>query len=157
MNRPSAQPPSVTCGVLVTDGAQLLLGHATRSPRWDIPKGVAQPGEGFAAAALRELREETGLAPPAADLIDLGRHPYLRRKDLFLFAWLPAPLPDPATLRCTSTFTTREGKTLPELDRFAILPWDEAMARVGASLARLLSSLDAVARLRRQCAEERRP
>lgn len=157
MKRPAAQPPSVTCGVLVTDGAHLLLGHATRSPRWDIPKGVARPGEGFAAAALRELREETGLAPPAADLIELGRHPYLRRKDIFLFAWLPNPLPDPASLRCTSTFMTREGKTLPELDRFAVLPWDEAMARVGASLARLLSSLDAVATLRRQCAEERHP
>jgi 8-oxo-dGTP pyrophosphatase MutT (NUDIX family) len=155
--RQKAHSSAVTCGVLVTDGAHLLLGHATRSPRWDIPKGVARPGEGFAVAALRELDEETGLTPSASALIDLGRHPYLRTKDLSLFAWMPPTLPDPAALHCRSTFTTSDGHVLPELDRFAILPWDEAMARVGASLARLLSSLDAVARLRRQCAKERRP
>ncbi len=145
-----AAAPAVSSGVLVTDGARLLLGHATRSPRWDIPKGVALPGEGVTEAALRELREETGLAPPRNALIALGRHPYLRGKDIFLFAWMPEPLPDPATLRCASTFTTREGTVLPELDRFALVPWDEAMTRIGASLARLLGSLASVANLRRR-------
>ena len=141
---------AVSCGVLVTDGARLLLGHATRSPRWDIPKGVALPGEGFADAALRELGEETGLAPARTALIDLGLHPYLRDKDIFLFAWMPDELPDPATLHCTSSFTTREGHVLPELDRFALVPWDEAMRRIGASLARLLGSLASVANLRKR-------
>ena len=51
----------ISCGVIVTDGNRLLLGHATRSPRWDIPKGLAEPGESLAAAAVRELAEETGL------------------------------------------------------------------------------------------------
>ncbi len=46
-----------SCGVLVGDGARLLLGHATRSPRWDIPKGEAEPGEDFAAAAIRACRD----------------------------------------------------------------------------------------------------
>ena len=35
-----------------------------RRTLWDIPKGVAEPGEQFAAAAVRELQEETGLAAP---------------------------------------------------------------------------------------------
>ena len=52
---------TTSCGVIVTDGERLLLGHATRSPRWDIPKGIAEPGESLAAAARRELFEETGL------------------------------------------------------------------------------------------------
>jgi 8-oxo-dGTP pyrophosphatase MutT (NUDIX family) len=147
----------VSCGVLVMDGGHLLLGHATRSPRWDVPKGVARPGEDFSQAALRELREETGLEPPPSELIDLGRHPYLRGKDLFLFAWLPETLPDPTALRCTSTFTTREGKILPELDRFAIFPWEEAMERVGASLAGLLRTLPAVAGLRKNRKGETSP
>jgi len=140
--RPHPAEKAVTCGVLVTDGRHLLLGHATRSPRWDIPKGVALPGEAVADAALRELREETGLAPARDELIALGRHPYLRAKDIFLFAWMPRTLPDPASLRCSSTFAIAGGRVLPEFDRFAILPWDEAMTRLGASLARLLRSLD---------------
>ncbi|MBV8915190.1 MAG: NUDIX domain-containing protein, partial [Acetobacteraceae bacterium] len=48
-----------SCGVLVSDGARLLIGQATASPRWDIPKGVAEPGEDLLAAAVRELDEET--------------------------------------------------------------------------------------------------
>ena len=55
---------TTSCGVIVTDGTRLLLGHATRSPRWDIPKGGVEPGESFAAAAYRELHEETGLTAP---------------------------------------------------------------------------------------------
>ncbi|HEY7580479.1 MAG TPA: NUDIX domain-containing protein, partial [Acetobacteraceae bacterium] len=66
-----------SCGVLVTDGSRILLGHATRSLRWDIPKGLAEPGEPFAAAAVRELAEETGLAVSESELRPLGVHPYL--------------------------------------------------------------------------------
>ena len=79
-----------SCGVIVGDGERILLGHATRSPRWDIPKGEAEPGEDFAAAAARELHEETGLTVAPGELTALGVHAYLRGKDLALFAWAPA-------------------------------------------------------------------
>ena len=131
----------LSCGVIVTDGAALLLGHATRSPRWDVPKGLCEPGEGLEAAARRELLEETGLVPPAGALRPLGTHAYLSGKDLCLFAWSPAPLPDPQALRCRSVFTTRTGEVLPEFDRFGVFAWDEAMARVGAGLRRVLGGL----------------
>ena len=88
--------------MIVTDGQRLLLGHATRSPRWDIPKGVAEPGETPLVAAARELLEETGLTVAPEDLTDLGVHAYLRGKDLALFMWKPARLPDPECLTCTS-------------------------------------------------------
>ena len=130
-----------SCGVVVTDGGRVLLGHATHSPRWDIPKGLAETGEDFAAAATRELREETGLAVAPGNLAALGVHPYLRDKDLALFAWFPEAMPDPETLACTSFFRTARGERLPEFDRFAVLPWDEALARTGKNLARVLSSL----------------
>jgi len=126
--------------VLVTDGARLLLGHATRSPRWDIPKGLAEPGETAAAAAARELAEETGLAVAAAALIDLGKHRYLPGKALALFAWRPTAMPDPATLVCRSSFAVGAAM-LPEFDRFGLFAWDEAMARTGKNLARVLGEI----------------
>ena len=130
-----------SCGVIVTDGERLLLGHATRSPRWDIPKGVAESGERFADAAARELREETGLVAASEELEALGVHPYLRSKDLALFAWLPQHLPDPRSLVCTSHFALANGTLLPEFDRFGLFPWDEALTRVGKGMAQVLASL----------------
>ena len=130
-----------SCGVIVTDGERILLGHATRSPRWDIPKGEAEAGEDFAAAAVRELREETGLRVAPEELADLGVHPYRRGKDLALFAWRPRAMPDPESLVCASQFALPDGRLLPEFDRFGLFRWDEALPRVGKNLARILSSV----------------
>jgi 8-oxo-dGTP pyrophosphatase MutT (NUDIX family) len=130
-----------SCGVIVTDGKLILLGHATRSPRWDIPKGTAEPGENFADAAVRELHEETGLVASPDELVALGVHSYLRSKDLALFGWAPQPFPDPRSLACNSHFALPNGTLLPEFDRFGLFPWDEALLRVGKNLARILSSI----------------
>jgi 8-oxo-dGTP pyrophosphatase MutT (NUDIX family) len=130
-----------SCGVVVTDGNRILLGHATRSPRWDIPKGVAEPGETCATAAARELLEETGLTVDSEELTDLGLHAYLRGKDLALFVWKPSQLPDPEGVSCSSHFTLPNGTRLPEFDRFGLFPWEEALSRVGKNLARVLASV----------------
>jgi 8-oxo-dGTP pyrophosphatase MutT (NUDIX family) len=130
-----------SCGVLVTDGERLLLGHATRSPRWDIPKGIAEPGETFVAAAARELDEETGLIVPARALHDLGVHTYMAGKALALFAWAPLQMPQPETLSCRSVFLLPSGTAVPEFDRFGVFAWDEALARVGRNMARVLEEV----------------
>ncbi len=127
--------------MIVGDGRRILLGHATRSPRWDIPKGEAEPGEGFAEAASRELFEETGLLVPAAELTVLGVHAYLRAKDLALFGWAPPQMPDPKSLRCTSHFALPDGTLLPEFDRFGLFSWEDALGRVGRSMARVLATI----------------
>jgi len=128
-----------SCGVLVTDGRRLLLGHATHSPRWDIPKGIADPGEDFAAAAARELDEETGLIVPVDALRNLGVHAYMPAKDLALFLWVPAAMPDPERLVCRSTFASPAGTLVPEFDRFGLFEWDMALRKVGKNLARVLA------------------
>jgi len=130
----------ISAGVLITDGRRLLLGHAVRSPRWDIPKGLVESGEALAEAAIREVFEETGLRVPPGALVPLGMHRYLPGKDLALFAWA-VDLPDPAALRCTSTFSLPGGAELPEFDRFGLFTWPEALARVGRNLARVLGAL----------------
>lgn len=120
----------------------MLLGHATRSPRWDIPKGLVEPGESFAQAAVRELKEETGLSVSPTELITLGVQGYMKGKDLALFAWMPQRMPDPSILICASTFAI--GNSLvPEFDRFGIFSWTEALERVGKNMARVLASIQA--------------
>ena len=139
---PSWRAPALTatsCGVLVTDGVMLLLGHATGSPRWDIPKGIAEDGEAFEAAARRELAEETGLAAPAGALRPLGVHRYRAGKRLALFAWRMEAMPAPETLACASLFRDRWGRMRPEFDRFGVFGRDEAPGLVGAAMAAILA------------------
>jgi 8-oxo-dGTP diphosphatase len=48
-------------GVVVADDGQVLLVHRPRYDDWTLPKGKLDRGETFEEAALREVREETGL------------------------------------------------------------------------------------------------
>jgi 8-oxo-dGTP pyrophosphatase MutT (NUDIX family) len=132
-----------SCGVIVTDGERILLGHATRSPRWDIPKGLAEAGEAFATAAARELEEETGLRVAEADLRPLGTRAYIRNKELALFVWTPVDMPSPSGLTCRSTFVLPNGSVVPEFDRFGVFSWDEALGKVGKNMARVLAEVRA--------------
>jgi 8-oxo-dGTP pyrophosphatase MutT (NUDIX family) len=141
LGQPASGTRPTTCGVLVTDGELLLIGQATASPRWDIPKGMAEPGESWLEAAARELREETGLVAEPGNLVSLGVHRYLPAKQLALFAWRPSAMPDPAALRCSSMFRNRDGRMVPEFARFAALPWPEALARLGKNMARVLGAV----------------
>lgn len=42
-------------------GPKVLLVHRQRYDDWSFPKGKLDPGESFKQAALREVKEETGL------------------------------------------------------------------------------------------------
>lgn len=52
-------------GAVVLDGGGRLLliqrGHAPSAGLWSVPGGRVEPGETLAEAAVREVREETGL------------------------------------------------------------------------------------------------
>lgn len=133
---------TVSCGILVFNGrGELLLGHATGASHWDIPKGVADPGEAPREAAVREAGEEMGLRLAPDQLADLGRRPYRPGKDLHLFA-IRVDGVEAKDCVCTSTFIDRHGRERPELDRFAWVPWSELPERCAPAMARVLAAID---------------
>ncbi|MEQ9317329.1 MAG: NUDIX hydrolase [Henriciella sp.] len=81
MQKQSAPPtladglkPQAAAGVVCVKGGQVLLvrrGTPPMTGEWSLPGGRIEPGETAKAAALRELREETGVEARLAGLIDV--------------------------------------------------------------------------------------
>jgi 8-oxo-dGTP pyrophosphatase MutT (NUDIX family) len=112
---------TVSCGTLVLDsGGRLLLCHVTGTAAWDIPKGMQDPGETTLEAAMRELREEAGVAFASGRFQDLGQFDYRRDKRLHLFrVHAGDELGDLRQLVCTSFFPHHAtGLPTPEMDGF---------------------------------------
>ncbi|HEY3813999.1 MAG TPA: NUDIX hydrolase [Caulobacteraceae bacterium] len=66
--------PVAAVGVVCLRGAEVLLIRRGTPPRvgeWSLPGGRLEWGERTADAALRELREETGIEAELAGLIDV--------------------------------------------------------------------------------------
>ncbi|WP_317982544.1 NUDIX hydrolase [Nesterenkonia ebinurensis] len=79
------------------DGAVLLTQRAANKEfplDWEFPGGSVLTGETSAAAASRELHEETGLAVPAAALVPIGRFTELSA----LFDLYVVPVPESSTV-----------------------------------------------------------
>jgi putative (di)nucleoside polyphosphate hydrolase len=129
----------LSCGVLVmNEQGELLLGHATGTAHWDIPKGCVDGDESERQTAIRETREETGLSLAPEDLLELGRFAYRRGKDLHLFAML-VPRIDTGSCTCSVSFQDARGRMRPEMDGFAWVPFAQVPERCAKSMAALLT------------------
>jgi 8-oxo-dGTP pyrophosphatase MutT (NUDIX family) len=137
---------SLSAGIVITDGEQVLLGHVTNHTYWDLPKGQVDAGENVINAALRECEEETGIQVPRHELHVLGLYDYKPKKNLMLYLWSVAQMPDPTTCVCKSKFKNGKGVWEPELDDFKCVPWDQLQSHCQPDMHRVLTILEKTAR-----------
>ena len=135
----------VSCGVVILNRRrELFVCHATGTPRWDLPKGVQDPGEPTLQTALREVWEETSLALEPDTLDDLGLYDYQPAKRLHLYALRVAM--DAFQLdacRCHTSFSHHAtGLPTLEVDAYAWKPLDRLDAWCGKNMTRVLLALD---------------
>lgn len=116
----------------------ILMGHATNTPFWDLPKGHIELGEGAKEAAIRESQEEIGFTPAADMLVDLCRFPYRETKTLDIFAYIrEAPFPAIKDLYCTAMHE-RDGDCYPEMDAYAWVDYRHISSYAGPAMVKLL-------------------
>jgi predicted NUDIX family NTP pyrophosphohydrolase len=131
-------PRSQSAGTLlyrhVAGELEVLLVHPSgsynRLAPWAIPKGEPEPGEELEAAARRETREETGVAPGA--LVALGHIDYRgSKKRVHAFA---GPAPSGVAPHCASW----------EVDRAEFVPLGRARSLIHPDQAAFLDRLVAL-------------
>jgi mutator protein MutT len=71
-NEKSSPGPTIGVSVCVVQAGRVLLTQRARPPfenLWSLPGGHVKRGEGLRAAALRELKEETGINASLGEII----------------------------------------------------------------------------------------
>jgi 8-oxo-dGTP pyrophosphatase MutT (NUDIX family) len=144
---------TTSCGlVILNEDGEVLLAHATETTHWDIPKGQPEPGESELDTALRETREETGLAIAPHLLLELGRFNYRHDKNLYLFAVrLSRAQAQIERCTCVSMFPRySDGRMIPEMDDYRWVAPDAVGDYASGSLTRLFAHSLSLAQLHRQ-------
>jgi len=109
---------------------------------WENPGGAAQAGDTSTGAAVRELREETGLEAPEAELVLLDSI-WGRKGVLDVYLWRPMGEVGPIILQPGETCDYKWAD-LKELDR--MLDAGEIAASIVPNMRKIWPQLDAVMR-----------
>jgi len=78
-------------GLVVADG-RIAVVHRPRYDDWSLPKGKLEPDESWEAAALREVREETGLRCELGKELAPTRYRDRKGRPKLVRYWRMAPL-----------------------------------------------------------------
>lgn len=122
-------------------GTEVLIARrpasAIRGGLWELPGGKSEPGETPAAAAARELAEETGVTVAAGDGVVLGREeqhdPHLPAERSIALTLVAFEAPPGAAPRALGSEDCRWER----VDRLDDYEWPAANRRLNALLAAL--------------------
>jgi 8-oxo-dGTP diphosphatase len=73
-------------------GLELVVVHRPRYDDWSLPKGKLDPGETWEEAALREVREETGLECSLGEELSSTRYHDRKGRSKLVRYWLMDPV-----------------------------------------------------------------
>ena len=134
---------NLSCGIVLLDQFnQVLVARVTGTDSWTLPKGHLDAGETPAQAAVRETWEEMGIRVQQADLHDLGRFPYRKTKDLYLFATrVENAGVDLGACRCSTYFEDAGEGPRPEVDAYQWVALDNIDKFCNDKQAALLTQL----------------
>ena len=85
-------------GVVMRRGpeeTEIVVVHRPRYDDWSFPKGKLDPGETFEEAALREVREETGLTCRLGPELAFAHYEDNKGRPKLVRYWLMAVIDDP--------------------------------------------------------------
>lgn len=158
--------PNPSAGILLfrrsNGGLEVLLAHPggpywSRQDHgsWSVPKGIAEPDEAPEAVATREFEEETGFelkavaVDPAGPRLDLGE--VTLKSGKVIRAWAVEGDLDPELAHSNEfelEWPPRSGRRqmVPEVDRVAWFPPDEARRRAHPAQAAFVDRLEAALR-----------
>jgi predicted NUDIX family NTP pyrophosphohydrolase len=156
----AAMATRTSAGILLyrRNGSRLevLLGHPggplfshRDEGYWSIPKGEPDGDEPLLEVARREFTEETGLAVPDGQIVELGS--IVQKGGKVVHAWAVEGDLDPASA-VSNTFEMEwpphsgQRAAFPEIDRVAWCGPVEARARIKAAQIPLLERLEAALR-----------
>ncbi|HMC05227.1 MAG TPA: NUDIX hydrolase [Actinomycetota bacterium] len=123
----------------VEDGqVEVVLVHRPRYGDWSLPKGKLDPGEDHAAAALREVQEETGLRCRLDEALPVNRYRDRKGRRKVVRYWLMHPV---AEASAPSAYATGEvdqavWRVVDEAKAMATYERDRELIDTAATLVR---------------------
>lgn len=113
----------VSAGGLVVEDGKVLLISTQNGRRWQLPKGRLEPGETAAQAAVREVREETGVTGTIVSTLPTVEYWFMERELGRIHKWVHYFLLHYVEGSC-------ENFDPNEVSGAAWVHWDEALARL---------------------------
>ena len=107
--------------VVFRPGKRVLLVHRPRYDDWSFPKGKLDPGEHVAAAAVREVAEETGLHVRLGPPLPGQRYPVAGGRTKAVSYWVG---------RAVGSDDVGDYRPNAEIDRVEWVPYGEALERL---------------------------